>query len=155
MKSTVWFAKITMVVWEWLPCDWYLNSAVKNVYFFNVRNIEVQSPSEHTVGGYKLLKDFQIWTRDFLKKWNFSFCPCSKSAFLGMYFCILNQFLPIFPLPSPQGLFRIAIKKPWGAWHMCWSMGFWSQDSTHVKVKLYPERQGHNLETRFDHKGIR
>ena len=35
-----------------IPRDLYINSAVKNVYFFNVRNIEGQSPSEHTVDNY-------------------------------------------------------------------------------------------------------
>ena len=35
-----------------IPRDWYINFAVKKMYFFNVRNIEGQSPSKHTVYHY-------------------------------------------------------------------------------------------------------
>ena len=33
-----------------MPCDLYKNSGVKTIVLFNVRNIEGQNHSEHTVG---------------------------------------------------------------------------------------------------------
>ena len=35
-------------------CDLYINSGVKNMYFFHVRNIEGQNSAGHTVGNLNI-----------------------------------------------------------------------------------------------------
>ena len=51
-----------------ITCDLYINSGVKNMYFFHVRNIDGQDSNEHTVSKYTYIRgairNINAWAQD-------------------------------------------------------------------------------------------
>ena len=79
---------ITLEETEYTTCL-YLNSGVKNMYFFHVRNIEGQNSSEHTVYCFAIfnqMPEFFLYSESNSSQYNIM---CRKPAFL-----VDKNFLP-------------------------------------------------------------